>query len=70
MRVQFKINYVNLVTGDSSHLTGVYSSRQIASTQHSIGDQFFTKGAFTSALRQQGHLGLHHYVSRWTIYSI
>ena len=50
-----------------AYLTGVYPSREIASTQHSVGDQFFAEGTLTSALRQQGHLGLHHHVSRWAI---
>lgn len=51
----------------SAHLTGVNASREIASTQHGVGDQFFAKSTLTSALRQQGNLGLHHNISWWAV---
>ncbi len=65
----FAVSYrlIKSVTEENSHLTRVDASREIASTEHCVGDQFFAEGALTGALRQQGHLGLHDHVSRWTV---
>lgn len=51
------------------YLTWVDTSRQIACTEHGVGEQLFAQCTFTCALRQHRNHCFHNYISCWAIYN-
>lgn len=49
------------------YLTGVYSPRQIPSTEHGTGEQVLAQGTPTRLLAEQGHPRLHHHIGCWPL---
>ena len=59
---------IETAPGSAAHLAGVDAPGQVPGTQHGVGDQLLAQGVLTGALGQQGHLGLHHHISRGAVW--